>query len=231
MGDTVSTFYDKKYRQKHYFKYREWLYRPFVRALVRKAKLKAGSNVLDVGCGQGFFSRVFADFGLKVVGVDFSSEAIRSAQAEYGFSGARFETGDVLSLKYQGQYDCVFARGLSLYNTKEFVRAREVTEVLLGYLKPSGVMIFTFPACLCSRKKSESWIFPSLPDVKEHFSRYPGAEVHFSLRIETLLLGTMAFSLPVRYLAAHISQTTGIGGEIIAFVPRSSLAVNGNPLI
>ena len=37
----------------------------FVKAFVNKANLKSGSRVLDVGCGQGFFSWLFADFGSK----------------------------------------------------------------------------------------------------------------------------------------------------------------------
>src|SRR6266566_3041094 len=119
---SLASAYDEKYRRGHYFRYREWLYRPFVKALVKKANLKTGFRVLDVGCGQGFFSRLFADFGLKPVGVDVSLEGIRSAESYNGASGAKFEMGDVLSLGCKGVYDCVFARGLSLYNSKEFAQ-------------------------------------------------------------------------------------------------------------
>ena len=61
--------------------------------------------------GRAFFSSLFADFGLKAVGVDISPEGIRSAERDYSFSGAKFEVGDVLSLECEGAYDCVFARG------------------------------------------------------------------------------------------------------------------------
>ena len=111
-----------------YFRYRQWLYRPFVKALINKANLRAGCRVLDVGCGQGFVSWLFADFGLKPVGVDISAEGIRSAERNYSFSGARFEMGYVISLDCEGTYDCVFARGLSLYNTEDFEGARDITD-------------------------------------------------------------------------------------------------------
>jgi SAM-dependent methyltransferase len=217
--------YDDKYRRAHYFRYRQWLYRPFVKALINKANLRAGCRVLDVGCGQGFFSWLFADFGLKPVGVDISGEGIRSAERDYGCSGARFEVGDVISLDCEGTYDCVFARGLSLYNTEDFEEARDITDALLTYLKPNGVMIFDYYTNLCERRKSESWIYHTLADVKRHFSLYPGAEVYFSLRIETLVFGSWALSFPFTLLAALVSRYTGIGGELIAIVPRCSLAL------
>jgi SAM-dependent methyltransferase len=219
---SLASAYDEKYQRGHYFSYREWLYRPFVRALVRKANLKRGSRVLDVGCGQGFFSYLFADLGLNPVGVDISSEGIRSAERDYGLSGARFERGDVLSLEYADAFDCVFVRGLSLYNSKEFNRSHYITDALLKYLKPNGVMIFTYHTNLCPRKKSESWIYHSFSEAKKYFSSYPGATVYFTIRIETLLFGSLAFRFPFTVLCVLLSRSTGIGGELVAFVPRCS---------
>ncbi len=225
---SLARAYDEKYRLGQYFKYRGWLYRPVVKALVKKANLRAGSTVLDVGCGQGFFTRLFADLGLEPVGIDISGEAIRSAQRDYCTSGARFEVGDILSLKYQGAYDCVFARGLSLYNTKEFNQRHDVTDALLACLKPGGMMIFGYHTNFCPRKKSKSWIYHSYSDAKRHFSSYPDAKVYFSLRIEALLLGRYAFRFPFTRIAALISRITGVGGELIAFVPRSPLVAARN---
>ena len=223
----LASDYDEKYRQKHYFKYREWLYRPFVRALVEKANLKRGYRVLDAGCGQGFFTWLFADFGLEPVGVDISVEAIGCAERDYGFSGAKFETGDVLSLQYHGVFDCVFARGLSLYNSRDFKQMRDVTDALLAYLKPGGMMIFDYATKLCPTKKSESWLYHTFSDAKQHFSSYAGAEVYFSLRLDTLLFGSFAFRSPFTLLSVLASRTTGIGGELVAFVPCPSLTRSG----
>ena len=190
---------------------------------MKKAKLKPGARVLDVGCGQGFFSGLFSELGLMTRGVDISVEAVRSAERDYASRLARFEVGDVSALPYEGTFDCVFARGLSLYNSDEFAGARQITDVLLAYLKPGGVMIFDYYSKLCPSKKSGSWIYHSLSDVKRHFSSYPGARVYFSLRLETLVFGSWSFCGPFTRLAGLISRSTGVGGELIAFVPRSSL--------
>jgi len=44
-------------------------------------------SVLDVGCGQGFESARFVSPGRRVVGVDYSAEAVELARANYGSIG------------------------------------------------------------------------------------------------------------------------------------------------
>lgn len=41
-----------------------------------------GKHVLDVGCGEGYFSRVIADMGASVIGIDFSEPMIEAALEE-----------------------------------------------------------------------------------------------------------------------------------------------------
>ena len=48
--------------------------------LVRALNIKKGTRVLDLACGQGFFSRAFALEGAEVAGVDISKELIGIAQ-------------------------------------------------------------------------------------------------------------------------------------------------------
>lgn len=71
--------YNEAYRYPNFFRHRRWIFRPFIRALAKKARLARGSTVLDVGCGQGFFTSLFSELGMQTSGVDISSEAIRSA--------------------------------------------------------------------------------------------------------------------------------------------------------
>ena len=48
--------------------------------LLRLMDLKKGETVLDVACGQGFFSREFAGAGATVTGIDVSGELVEIAR-------------------------------------------------------------------------------------------------------------------------------------------------------
>ena len=84
--------YDENYRHENYFRDRTWLYLPFIKALVKKAALRKGFSILDAGCGQGFFTSLFARLGLKATGVDLSVEGIKRATNKYGMCGCLLYT-------------------------------------------------------------------------------------------------------------------------------------------
>lgn len=56
---------------------------------------KKGASVLDVGCGQGFFSYLFRKHGMTVCGIDVSEVGIRAAQNAYGHLGISFVVADI----------------------------------------------------------------------------------------------------------------------------------------
>src|SRR3990172_9238249 len=114
--ESLSARYDRNYRCPNYFRYREWLYRPFMKAMVKRARLEPGARILDAGCGQGFFTWLFADLGFTAVGADISSEGIRAAHRQYGSTRARYIIADVSELGFRNIFHCVFTRGCSLYN-------------------------------------------------------------------------------------------------------------------
>jgi SAM-dependent methyltransferase len=217
---SLARSYDDSYRSSNFFRYRRWMFRPFIRAVASKACLAKGSSVLDLGCGQGLFTSLFAELGMKASGVDISGEAIRCATAEYGSSGARFEVGDVRHLSYENVFGCVFVRSCSLYNSPAFEENREVTEVFLRYVEKGGVLIFDYNSRLHPEKSGTKWIDHSVATVRRHFSCYPQAKVYFSARVDTILLNRLALSSPITGLAILVNQMTGVGGEIVAFVRK-----------
>ena len=216
----IAKAYDQKYKTPNYFRDRGWLYRPFVKALVRKAKLGSGARLLDAGCGQGFFTALFAEQGIDALGVDLSSVGIDAAKRLYEFSPARFTAGDILQLPFEEQFDCVFTRSCSLYNTTLFSHDTSVTDQLIRYVQPGGVLIFDYYTRLSESARAEGWLYHSVAQVKEHFAKFRNAEVYFSLRVEARLLGSFAFSTGTSYIASLLSRTAGIGGELVVFVHR-----------
>lgn len=220
--EELAQSYDRNYLRPNYFQYKEWLYRPYIKALVKKARLKRGSSVLDAGCGQGFFTSLFADLGFDAVGVDISGEGIRAAQRTYGSNLARYMLGDVRSPDLGRQFDCVFTRSCSLFNSEAFGELQEITDALLAHVRPGGIFIFDYYTKLSPRKKSTSWIYHSLAAAEKHFSKYPQAEVIFSLRFDAIALGSLAFTPWVSKIAAIVSHRTGIGGELLALVRKGS---------
>jgi SAM-dependent methyltransferase len=216
--DQIEKTYDQKYRTPNFFGDRLWLYRPFVAELVRKAELNAGSRLLDAGCGQGFFTALFAEQGVKALGVDVSSVGIEAANQAYHTSGARFEVGDVLRLSPQEKFDCVFTRSCSLYNSDEFAWDTAVTERLLSYVRPGGVLIFDYYTRLARNARADTWRYHSLSQAQEHFSKFRSSEVYFSLRLDAKLLGRIVFSRAATRFASVLSTKFDLGGELVAFV-------------
>ena len=60
-------------------------YEPIANALIKEAKeLGLSGQILDVGCGEGYYSSRLADaLGAPLTGLDISKEAVRCAAAKY----------------------------------------------------------------------------------------------------------------------------------------------------
>ncbi len=124
LSSSTKGSYDICYKTRNYFGYREWIYRPYLKALLARANVKAGSALLDVGCGQGFFSNLLRKCGMRVTGMDMSETGIRMARECYGSSDIEFLVADVKTISTAERFDCVFVRSLSLYNMLDFATSQ-----------------------------------------------------------------------------------------------------------
>jgi len=214
-------FYDESYKRENYFRYRRLLYRPYVSSLVSYCGLQQGATLLDVGCGQGFFSALFRRHGLRVFGVDISEMGIRTALHSYGHSGITFTVGDVRLLEFPHQFDCIFVRSCSLYNTDSFSWQRDVTDGLLKHLRIGGTLIFTYNSTLSSRP-STGWRHHSIRDAQLHFCGYPNLKVFYITKLTPLLLRTYSFSTFATRLSILLTKVTGTGGELVCVLKKAT---------
>lgn len=75
----------------------------------------AGKRVIDIGCGDGIYTREFVDTGTaaNVVGVDPSKEAIEVAQAASDGNRISFEHGSAEALNWaEDSFDIAHLRGV-----------------------------------------------------------------------------------------------------------------------
>lgn len=118
--------------------------------------LRRGARLLDAGCGSGQFALALAERGVRVTGIDLSSEMIVHARrhaAERGLEIA-WRAGDVSRLDdADGRYDAILARVLLPFVPDLAAALREFRRVL----QPGGRLLASVPGTL-SPIYAASWM-------------------------------------------------------------------------
>jgi 2-polyprenyl-3-methyl-5-hydroxy-6-metoxy-1,4-benzoquinol methylase len=112
--------------------------------IARGAKLIAGMKVLEIGCGTGLFTELFAETGIQILAVDISDELLKKArrrplpEGRVQFVCRRFEDCDA-----EGPFDAVI--GSSILHHLNFI---DSIKKIFELLRPGGVMSFAEPNML-----------------------------------------------------------------------------------
>ncbi|MEZ4435100.1 MAG: methyltransferase domain-containing protein [bacterium] len=99
-----------------------------------------GQTVLDLACGTGAYSRMFAEAGAeKVVGVDISNEMLEYARAAEAARplGIEYHHSDVAELPDLGTFDLVAAVYLLHYSPTE-AHIAKVCDRIAAHIRPGG---------------------------------------------------------------------------------------------
>jgi alkylated DNA repair protein alkB family protein 8 len=103
--------------------------------------LKEGDKVLDLGCGNGRWYRIFKEKKVDYFGLDNSEKLIEIAKEN--FPDAKFFIGDALNLPFQDNFfDKVYSIALLHHIPSEGFRIKVLKEVK-RVLKPGGILILT----------------------------------------------------------------------------------------
>ena len=124
--------------------------------IVRIVEPKKGMTVVDVACGQGYFSRAFASAGATVIASDISSELIKIAEQQ---KGEKIEyhvaSADLLPFVKDSSVDVVTII-LALQNIE---RLSETMAEAARVLKLGGrfVIVINHPAFRIPQKSDWGW--------------------------------------------------------------------------
>jgi ubiquinone/menaquinone biosynthesis C-methylase UbiE len=112
------------------------------RRLLEDAGLRAGMQVLDVGCGPGDVSLLAAELVGEqgsVIGVDSNASVLQIAQARAQAAGLRpvsFLVGTIDELALTQQFDAIVGRLILMYMPQPAAVLRQLST----HLRPGGVL-------------------------------------------------------------------------------------------
>lgn len=102
-----------------------------------------GQRVLDVGCGNGYSTAIFAKQAEHIVGIDYSEAMIARATREYGhLPNTTFEVRDILSpLPYPAKSFGVAVTQRCLINLVTWDNQQKAIEQIARVLRPGGYFV------------------------------------------------------------------------------------------
>jgi 2-polyprenyl-3-methyl-5-hydroxy-6-metoxy-1,4-benzoquinol methylase len=136
---------------------RRFLINPWVRTI---AKELCGKSILDAGCGEGGYSRIFAAAGAKVTGVDFSERMILAAQEYEKLKplGIRYAVGDLVDL---GVKPSTFDGVVCIMTLMAIQDLRHATAEIARVLRPKGRVFLVINHPCFSRPDNGNYFTPA----------------------------------------------------------------------
>jgi 2-polyprenyl-3-methyl-5-hydroxy-6-metoxy-1,4-benzoquinol methylase len=129
-------------------------------------KVSPGNNLLDIGCGTGYFPAYMKQKGYKVTGVEVDPKARDFAKKEFGLtvhSPERF-----LKEGIEGPFEVI-----TLWHVLEHLDDFDLyIERMLEHMSPGGCLIIALPNCssLDARYYKEFWAGYDVPRHLWHFT-------------------------------------------------------------
>ncbi|PYL08718.1 MAG: hypothetical protein DME33_06485 [Verrucomicrobia bacterium] len=136
--------------------------------------LQPGMNVLELGCGTGYFTRELARSGADIIAIDVSRELLEIARVNCSAPNVRYELQNAYELRYpDAEFDSVVGSSV-LHHLEIEAALREIYRVL----KPDGTIYFTEPNMLNPQiaiQKNVPWVKRKLGDSPDEtaFFRWP----------------------------------------------------------
>ncbi len=140
--------------------------RPFFEALFRQTTIW---QVLDVGAATGHHSRLFAELGAKVIGLDPSASMLQRARALTPGVNPFFVEGGFESIpRLKHQFDLITVLGNTLAHARDLPRLQQAAQAMYDALAPAGqlcLQVINYDKLLAT---GSHWMPPLSRHVDDH---------------------------------------------------------------
>jgi len=147
--------------------------------IIEKARLHQKTKALEIGCGTGIFTELFAETLAQLTAVDISPDLLnRAKQKIYIYNNVTFINKRFEECEINGPFDAII--GSSVLHHLEIDAA---LSVIFKLLKPGGVMCFTEPNML----NPQVFLQKNIPWLKEKLGDSPDETAFFRWSFKNLL--------------------------------------------
>jgi 2-polyprenyl-3-methyl-5-hydroxy-6-metoxy-1,4-benzoquinol methylase len=132
--------------------------------MVKRAS--SGKNLLDIGCGTGYYPGYMKKKGYQVTGVEIDPKARAFARSEFGIPV--HSPDEFLNHKVEGKFDVI-----TLWHVLEHLDNFDLyLEKMLDHLAPGGALVIALPNCSAydARHYKEFWAGYDVPRHLWHFT-------------------------------------------------------------
>ena len=163
----VLSYYDDFYTRDDFRYYSETVTWNFFLGIFSKCHIPLSGKILDVGCGTGYYCKIFHELGFESVGVDFSRTAIDKAKQKY--PNLEFHVADAMNLPFEPEtFDVILSYGCSVVSTHDLSKIHSYVRHLVTFLKPGGWLFLIGGSNLSGKRLTTStWLCHTWEDLRQ----------------------------------------------------------------
>jgi len=181
-----------------------------------RRRVPPGADVLEVGCGRGYFLRALEPRARQCIGLEFNAQAIRDKVTQCEVLATPVET---LAAAHPGRYDVV----CSFQVLEHVMDPASFLQACTTCLRPGGTLLVSVPNYEHVNFANRLDAFDLPPHHVNHFTPDSMALIatHLHLRIESVQLQPRIANLET----VHRSTAQSLGYRIAARAARMALNV------
>lgn len=137
-NDSAISMWPNKYLNAHYHKEQMLALEKFISDPNKK-------NILDIGCGTGRLSRMFAEKGASVTGFDFSARSIEIAKKIESKKKPLYKVASLFELNEKNHYDVALTWGVLTIACKDREQLTDALQRIFQSLRNDGILFLLEP--------------------------------------------------------------------------------------